>query len=915
MFKKFIGLLLTAAMLLSAAVVPAVSAESKSVLKNADIAEEAGLLQRLGVISNIVDEASGSEAITRAEFAVTVASALGLTGKTTKRYFIDIAENHWAVDSVNALVEFGAISQPEDRLFRPYDSITVNEAVKILLSVCGYQKYAEAIGGYPNGYIETARLLDMDVYGSAEPLTYYQSYLLLYDVLNVKMYELENGTSSSYTLSQSEDTLLSRYFDVYQTTGTVTQAQGISIYPNKFEKGNSQESASYAVIDGEIYTSDINLYDWLGRKTTVFYVQKDKDDTPNIIYRETYKKEGEILEIDADDFINYTDGSINYYENGRKKKESISDGAIVLKNGGLLNTNLEEDIKINKGMIRLVDSDEDSKFDFVFISEYENVFVNIIDADNYKLYDKIDKDKCVNLNEKSKIISIEDSQGNKKSFSDITTNEILTIYDSEAYVRVIINDASVTANVYALKTEDDKQMIEVGKSELDRKWYVIDKEYYNAYFADSGHGEVRLTIGAEITYFTDAFGNIAYISEPLKDNWGYAYLIKLSENEDTEQAIMKVLTQSGELKVYQVSSKAKVDGEKTSGFEAVKGKLNKVTNYGKSLTTGEDSVNGQVIRIKLNADNEISAVDTERVGATEDKLSMKRLTAYGDQTHWWHANGFPDAKVYYGSNTVRFSVPVYSEQQDADPKYFTVRSSKYNNQPSSTYTIESYKTDLSSVYAAAIVDYVKTSADSVETTSGAYMVNKVTRVADSNGEILNELSAYAVTTGDLVKYTADSEEAFKKGNGVLEKGDLVQLKVDSVGNTVGYVLLYDYHDKDAKTTWGHITNSGSWRESDMYYDLIHSYVKTNQDGVLRLTYSSKLAPSDMEYENINDCDRFVAFEGGGPCLIFDGKNITVTTLSQGILSAEVTGTEYAEDYWFSVFLAKIKSGVVYRDEQ
>ena len=917
MFKRIIGLLLTMSMALSMTFTVPATAEG---LTKKDIQEEAGLLQTLGIINTIADEQGGAEAVTRAEFAVTVASILRLQDvKSTQRYFIDVPENHWAVNSINALVELGAISQPEDKLFRPYDSITVNEAIKILLSVCGYSKYAQAQGGYPNGYIETARLLEMEVYGSAQPLTYYDLYQLLYEALQVNLYELENGTDTNYTLSQSDETLLSKYFDVYEATGLVTQAQGVSLYPGKFEKGDSEERASYVVIDEELYTSDINLYDYLGRFTTVFYVQEDRDDIPKIIYRKSVKREGEVLEINSEDFISYADYVINYYEDGREQKEDISNGAIVIKNGSLLNTNLEDDININKGSIRLIDRDEDSTFDYVIISEYENIVVNIIDSENYTVYDKIDKEKPLVLDEKGKIVTIENTAGARKTFADITTNAVLTVYDSEDYVRVIINDASITANVFSVKTEDDKQMIEVGKSELDRKWLVIDNDYYNAVFADNGHGPVKLTPGAEITYFTDAFGNIAYITEPLKDNWGYAYLIKLSNNEDTDQAMMRVYTQTDEIKVIPVSAKVKIDGEKAEGYGQIKAKLNKETNYGKTLVEGEDSVNGQVIRIKLDANDEIFAIDTERKTEAEEKFVMQRVTGYGAQTHWWHASGFPTAKVYYGSNTVRFCVPVYKDQLDAEEKYFTLRTSKYNDTGTSSYKIESFKTDLSSPYASVIVDYIELGSDKAQTTAAAYLVDKISKVAGSDGDIVYELSAYATTTGDLVTYTSDSEETFKKARGdakiQLERGDLIQLKVDALGNTVGYNMLYDYTDPEAKMPWGHITNNGSWRESDRYYDLVHTYVKTNQESMLRLMYNTQLTPSDMEYENINNCDRFVGFNGKGPMLIFDGKNVTVTTLSQGILSAEITGTEYPEDYWFSVHLAKIVSGVVYRDNK
>lgn len=924
--KRFLSLLLAISVVMSFAFSVTVSAQS---YKEEEIKQKAELLQHLGIITSIASGENAKKPISRAEFAVTAASVMGLDKvKSPNRYFIDVPEDHWAANSINALTEIGILSQPQDNLFRPYDSVKINEAVKIMVSMCGYSKYAMAQGGYPNGFAETARMLELDIYGGEDAITYNEAYVLIYNALCAKLYELESGTDSSFTLSQSDETLLSKYFDIYKITGQVTQAQGVSIYPDKFKKGDFAENAGYVVIDDELYTSDVNLYDYLGRFTTVFYVQADRDDTPHIIFRETYKKEGEILEISSEDFIGYEDYVLEYYKDGGKKEKiDIAKSVIVVKNGEPDNENLEKAININKGTIRLIDRDDDLEFDYVIVSEYENIVVNIIDSEKFNVYDKIKKDKFINLDPADKMVFIEDNAGAKKAFADITTGSVLTVYDSEEYVRVIINPPAVNTKVYGTKTEDDKYMVELGKSELDRTWYEIDKDYYNAVFADSGYGEVRLAPGNTIDYYTDAYGKVAYIAEPLKDSWGYAYLIRALNNEDTQCAIFKMFTQEGKMVTVQVSEKVRIDGEKASGYEAILAKLDKVANYGKVLVeeeisvvneqTGEtekavfteDRVDGQVIRVRLNADNEVIEVDTERKTDSEEKYTLQRTLDYGAQSHWWHAGGFPAAKTYYGSNTVRFCVPVYSAQKSADDKYFSVRTAKYNDTGTSSYTIEGFKTDLSSPYAAVITDYIAITTDKATTTEAAYLVDKVTTAVSSTDDIEYVLHAYATTTGDVVKFPSDAKETFDG----LQKGDLVQLKIDAMGNTVGYKMLYDYMNTETKTPWGHITNNGSWRESERYYDLIHTYVKTNQEGMLRLVFTGGISESDMRYENLDLCDRFVGYNAKGPMLIFDGKNVTVTTLGEGILSAEITGTEGLEDYWFSLHLAKIVSGVVYRE--
>ena len=130
MMKKLISFCLALTMVLSTFVI--MPARAESVLKASDVSKEAGLLQAIGIISGIPDETEGNREITRAEFAVTVAKAMGI--KTTTEnvtYFSDIPADHWSLSYVNRLVEMGIISLPDDRLYRPNDKITVNEAMKI----------------------------------------------------------------------------------------------------------------------------------------------------------------------------------------------------------------------------------------------------------------------------------------------------------------------------------------------------------------------------------------------------------------------------------------------------------------------------------------------------------------------------------------------------------------------------------------------------------------------------------------------------------------------------------------------------------------------------------------------------------------------------------------------------------------
>lgn len=904
MLKKFISLILAGVMIVSIAVVSSVSARE---LTKADITEQAGFLQTLGIISEISEEAS----VSRAEFAVMAAAVMKRDMLSIQeRYFVDVPEDHWAADSINTLVARGVISQPEDKIFRMYDKITANEAIKMVLSMCGYDYYAEQTGGYPIGYTKLARRLDINLEASEDAITPYEAYDLLYQALKLPLYDVEGIRGENIIASQSDETLLSVYFDIYMTEGFVSQARGVSVYKNK--AGELKDIADYVVVDDVTYTSEINLYDYIGRNVKIFYQRTDKDATPHIIYRETTGEEGDVVEITSDEFAGYSNYEIIYVDkkNNKTKKESLNKGVIVIKNGTLCNNNLEDDIKLNKGFIRVVDKDNANGADYVFISDYTNIVAGVINSDSFTIYDKVTGNGRIELNPEEKAVFIENASGAELGFEDIASGNVLTVYDSAEYARVIVNSTSVTANIYGLKTTDGIQFIEVGKSDSDRKWLGIDKDYYNAVFKNNGHGAVKIAAGAEISYYTDAYGNIAYITEPMKDNWTYAYLVDVAEGSGvfSSQAKVKLYMQSGEMLIAAVSEKVRVDEVKAEGYDSLCEKLNKVSMQGKILQDGEDEVRGQLIRVKLNGDGEVSAIDTEYVNPNEDKYSLKRTVGYGEQKYWWHADAFPDANLYYNSTTVRFGVPAYSQQQSVDDKYYIVRTSKYDNLNTSSFTIEGFKTNLVSPVASVIVDYVDFGASATTPSKNAFMVDTITTKLDNNGDIVYAASVYSVTSGDLIEYIAEDEGVFAG----LEKGDLIRFDEDALGKVIGCTVLYDYGNSQQQVQWGHITSDGAWGERERTYDLVHTYVKTNSNDIMRLWYSSTLTANDMQYENINNADRFLGYKPGGPLIVFDGRNITVTTLGEGILSAEITGVDNLRDYWFTINLAKAVSGVMYK---
>lgn len=100
--------------------------------------------------------------ITRAEMAKVLCKALRISPDSyNTQMFSDVDSSHWAFGYINALATAKIVAGNDDGNFSPDREATYAETVKMLVTAMGYAPRTEDLGGYPYGYIETARELDL----------------------------------------------------------------------------------------------------------------------------------------------------------------------------------------------------------------------------------------------------------------------------------------------------------------------------------------------------------------------------------------------------------------------------------------------------------------------------------------------------------------------------------------------------------------------------------------------------------------------------------------------------------------------------------------------------------------------------------------------------------------------------------
>lgn len=95
--------------------------------------------------------------INRAEAIKMICTLLCLKpDPTSKCSFPDVAPGHWAEGWIELGKMMGIVSGDDKGNFRPYDPVTNEEYIKMLVVSLGYQPLAEQRGGFPAGYIAVA---------------------------------------------------------------------------------------------------------------------------------------------------------------------------------------------------------------------------------------------------------------------------------------------------------------------------------------------------------------------------------------------------------------------------------------------------------------------------------------------------------------------------------------------------------------------------------------------------------------------------------------------------------------------------------------------------------------------------------------------------------------------------------------
>lgn len=754
-------------------------------------AEYAGAVELLSALEIIKGDDLGNfnpdNTITRAEMAAIVCRAKGLesaaNGAKGFTAFNDVAADHWASGYVNLASQNGIINGYGDGNFGPEDTVTYEQAVKMLVCALGFEPMAATKGGFPTGYLVVA-----NTYGVTEGVTASVEAprktvaQLVYNALSTPMMDQTAfGADAEYEIfdgkkNRDYKTLLTE-MDIYIATGIVGAKEVDEINFMVMEASDDLEFVVEKDSDGNetfnetFNINGTNIADYQFQNVDV-YVKKDarkdyyvlavvgsavgetfsllSDDVKDVIYNDAEKKD-KIVKVEY-----YVDPA-----NSSKTKEikvdikqlavnkSLDDAPTVSKiKDYVLGTDVE---------LVFVENTGDTTYDVLVATKYTSALVDYVDADKDKI--QIDgRTITFDFEDEDKDIILVDDAGNELTLADFAEDDVVAV----VYSGTSIKDFGDYIKVVKLSNAVVTGTVDEAHSSNNEDYVVIDGTEYKV---DESKG-LGLAVGDEGSFYIGMTGKVIYFDGSAASK-NYAYVIEAAISSSafsSDKWQVKLLTEADGIVTYDLTDDANdafVSYLDTNTDLDVDGKDNDDDEQWLFEGATDKGAAYRIVTYKTNAKGEIKSIAV----ADGSSVATSKTDIYNDRTQIIKGKTLEDDVVIFNVTGTK-----------ADDAYVTdisylVDDSGYEGRV------------FSDVDGEACV-MVVTAEDSVfAEEAGFAIVTKISTGKDANDEdvtkvsyVMDEVEGVAIFDGD--EETADVKE-----------GTDVPYTVDDL--TVGSVFMFN----------------------------------------------------------------------------------------------------------------------------
>ena len=686
--------------------------------------EQLALLTAIGMYDKDVQL---SEKITRAEFADMLVKSIFEEPEYLiegTEAFADVSADNEYYAPIMLLKNLMVTLGDGEGNFNPDEEIFVNDAIVMAVRFLGYTKLAERTGYIP--FAAQKGISKNMHYTYDETLSRYNALLLVFNVLNTDV-------SDRFIDETIASTYMRAYRNLFIVEGIVTDDGFINGH------GLSEIGANEIAVDGKVYKNATNERNLYGCSVKGYYRETIDEEATIIALVKT--KDNNLLSINGKNIEKF-DNAERVYEYRENEYEDDTETAYVpsditiVYNGVTLGIDdgeiTAEDMVPKSGNITLFDSDNDKKYDILYINEYETYVVSATDTTNniiymkeYKEPLKLKKDKFEVFDKDGQIVSFEDIKANSTiSVLKALAGDVIRIYVSSYTISDVVvakdEDATITTKSngnYALSYSFIKQAYEEVVPEDKRK----DTDNKIAYALD------KLEFTTFYKIYIDVFGDIAYIEPEILNIWVTAVLVSAgNEARGTIADDFKIQFYStdGKMEKYNLAEKVNIAySDNTEKRLEDKVAINEIKNYiDANVANGNRLVRYKInmkalitdIEFPLAIGTEIADINTDRMYIIQDTSSKLK----------YEGNIF-QGKVVPSATCKVIGVPLTNITNEEDYLVSTTTNAFTNN---GTYSLIAYGTDTKMMTA----DYFLAVGGKTVNTSAerAFIVSKIIEYYD-----------------------------------------------------------------------------------------------------------------------------------------------------------------------------------------
>ena len=522
--------------------------------------------------------------------------------KEYKSSYTDVEKAKYRDEIVYAEL-LGYIGRDGKDKFYPKKEITYAEAVQILLSMGGYDYFAEENGGYPTGYLHYASRTGLDI--DVEPLkngylTLGEVVVLLYNATSIPVYEYtgEGEGATAYTTRN----FLEHFRKIHHISGILYQTDIFGI-PGTAPKGKVKIGGRYFNI-GE---ADANEY--VGYHVEAWY--KESGDEKTLMYLLPSHR-NKVYSIDKKDIGKNSDFSaIHYYtENGREKTLNIAYNSYVFLNSEL-GTAFTYDLYTGSGSVKLIDNDNDGKINVIFINSVR--YMVVASVRDGIIYDKLGG-KSVDTNYVDELVIMKD--GFRCLPRDIKENDVLAVNEDKGKttLNIYVSDRVVTGTITLIN--DKEELVKID-----------DKEYK---YSDSVKSD--LEVGMTADFHLEHNGVIVYVGNKIKTSLQYGVMIGLMG--DSWNVRTKLMDTSGEINEYDLADKVYHNDSPKKAQDLLSS--SELFDGGRFYT--------QVVKYQIGKDGKLKRLYTAGISAPDSRTEpalleepQKGIVRYKDSTQFFYS--------------------------------------------------------------------------------------------------------------------------------------------------------------------------------------------------------------------------------------------------------------------------------------